>query len=105
MIHRCQIQRDANAVYNDTKSYTPLGTPVPCYLWATAGKEAVQPGNVEVVEDLRAILPLGTDITTLDVIQGVTNRAGAVIEPRLLEVQTLLARADHVEAVLMVISG
>lgn len=106
MTQRCSFERDSTAGRSDTKNFvaSPAGT-VACRLWASAGKEAVGAEKVTVVEDLRAIVPLGTDVTVLDQIHGVVDRLGAVIDARPLEVQTVLARRDHLELVLEVIGA
>jgi hypothetical protein len=104
MVHRCQLERDTMAGHSDTTNFMALGTPLPCYLWANAGREAVTGEKVTVVEDLRAVVDLGTDVGVLDRIHGVTDRAGTVVDPRLLEVQSVLTHRDHMELILQVVS-
>jgi hypothetical protein len=102
MTMRCQLERDSLAGHSDEKRFTALGSAVACRLWSIAGREAVGEDKTTVVEDLRAIVPLGTDVTVLDQIHGITDRAGNSIDSRVLEVQSLLSKKDHIELILEV---
>ena len=100
MTQRCVIERDATAGEADTSDWQPHLDGVSCRLWATAGREATDQGHTAVVEDLRLVVPLGLDVTVLDRIHGVVNRAGGVIDPRPLGIEAILRERDHLELVL-----
>lgn len=104
MVHRCQLQRDANAGIADSPNFQNLGAAVPCYLWTSAGREAESTGQVTVVEDLRALIPLGTDITVTDRIATVVDRLGQTVDAGPLTVEAVLRRNDHLELVLQGVS-
>lgn len=104
MVHRCQLQRDPRAGYDETPDYVDNGSPVMCKLWANMGREAVGPETTVAVEDLRAIVPLATDVNILDVIREVKDRSGSLIDTRQLQIQTILTHRDHLELVLQVLS-
>jgi hypothetical protein len=107
MVHRCDFSRDITAGTNDSRTFRPnaAAQAVMCRLWAEAGREAAGPERVAVVEDLRAIVPLGTDVNERDVITQVRDRRGRAVDPRQLEILTVLARRDHLELVLQAISS
>lgn len=100
MTHRTQVMRDSTAGYSDTHSWAVHGPVIICKLWASSGKEVVGEENVVAVEDLRMIVPVSTDIRILDAVYQVWDRSGSLIDDRMLQVQTILARSDHLELVL-----
>lgn len=104
MTMRCAIQRDSTAGYTNEPTWGSSGF-VQCFVWASAGREAVSGERTAVVEDLRALVPLGSDIKVADRISGVTDRLGATIEARPLGIETILKRADHLELILQVVES
>lgn len=110
LTYRCTIERDANAS-SDDGSGNPLPpswqanlTNLPCRAWTTAGREAVtDTTTVVVVEDVRVIVPLGTDVTEEDRVASVTYRGGTVWAGP-LGIRAVLARKDHLELLLVKVS-
>lgn len=105
LIHRCTIERDTATAGSwgtpDTANWQTHLTDVPCRTWAAAGREAVEnTTTVTVVEDVRVIVPLGTDVTERDRVASVTYRGGNVQEGP-LGIRAVLHRADHLELVLV----
>lgn len=105
LIHRATIQRAATTT--DTWG-NPAGSPVwsdhlsglVCRLWAAAGREAVDPTTVAVVEDLRLIVPLGTDVTEQDRVGAVTFRGSQILAGP-TSIRAVLHNDDHLELVLV----
>lgn len=105
LIHSAVVQRAATTT--DSWGNTG-GSPVwsnhfsalPCRLWAAAGREAVDAATVTVVEDLRMIVALGTDVTERDRLGDVSYR-GTVILPGPTSIRAVLHNADHLELVLV----
>ena len=107
LTHLATIERDANAGTSDA-----WGTPnppdwqahlsdQPCRTWATAGREVVtDTTTIVVVEDVRLIVPLGTDVTEADRVASVTYRGGT-IQDGPLGIRAVLVNADHIELLLV----
>ncbi len=105
MTHRCTIERRA-AGAADAWGQVPSEwethlTNVRCRTWADAGREIVEgTTTVTVVEDVRVIVPLGTDVTEADRIASITYRGGTA-QAGPLGIRAVLARPDHLELVLV----
>jgi hypothetical protein len=96
------LERDANADTDDGS-----GNPLPpdwqphltqvCRFWANAAREAVDDSStVVVVEDVRVIVPTGTDVTEDDRIAQIANRGGTVLDGP-LGIRGILQRRDFLE--------
>lgn len=105
MTFRCQFERDLTAGTSDETNFQDVGTPVTCFLWATAGRETQGAEKITVVEDLRALVPLASDVKVTDRIRAVTDRLGNVVESRRLLILSILRRADHLELLLEAVSN
>jgi hypothetical protein len=81
-----------------------LAGDVACWSWSTVEKE-VQAEKIAVVEDLRAIVPKGTDVTERDRLNGIRDRIGTVIKPGVLLIEAVVNRRTHLELVLRGISA
>jgi hypothetical protein len=107
LTHRCVIERDVNAGDTDDGWGNPSPpdwrthlVAQPCRVWATVGQEVVANTTTVVpVEDVRLIVPLGTDVTEADRVAAVTDR-GAIVQVGPLQIRAVLARQDHLELVL-----
>ena len=105
LTHRCTIERGSSS----PDAWGNPGVPTwsahlsdqPCRAWATAGREAVtDTTTVVVIEDVRLILPLGTDVTEQDRIASVTYR-GETTQDGPLGIRAVLVNADHIELLLV----
>lgn len=106
LIHLATVQRDQNAGAVDDAGFAEDPdwedhlTDLPCRLWATAGREAVTDSTtLVVVEDLRLVVTVDTDVTEADRLGDVTYR-GTTILARPTQIRAVLRRADHLELVL-----
>lgn len=104
LIHLATIQRGAA----ETDSWNVEGDPtwsdhlvdLPCFAWATAGRETVANSNTPVVvEDWRMIVQLGTDVTENDRVALVTDRGDTVIAGA--QIRSVLRNEDHLELLLV----
>lgn len=105
LIHRCTIERDANAGTDDG-----WGNPLPpdwqehvtdlrCRGWTARTETTTHSGTVTVLIEVRLIVPLGTDVTLHDRVAGISER-GRMIFAGPLAVHAVLERRDHLELVL-----
>lgn len=70
-----------------------------CWLWSQVEREVLDTRKSAVVEDLRMIVPSGTDITEKDRINGVTDRRGDVVRAGILVIESVVNRRSHLELV------
>ena len=81
-------------------AFTVLGT-FACFVWSRQGRVITDGDKTAVVEDLRAIFPLGTDIQETDEIVSVKDRRGVEIIAGRLRVDAPPQRKHrHLEAAL-----
>lgn len=74
-----------------------------CRYWATAGRERVTAETETVVEDMRLIVQLGTDVTVGDRLGDITSRDVTLVSGP-VGIRAVLATDDHLELVLERIS-
>lgn len=79
--------------------FTALAT-LPCFVWSTARREVADGGKTALVEDLRAMFPLGADVAEGDEIAKVTDRQGTVLLTGRLRIAALQRKHRHLEAAL-----
>ena len=71
---------------------------LPCYVYSKATGRVVDGDKTATIEQLRALIPLGSDVQAGDVFEPVSNRLGAVIHPGPLIIQGVQYRLTHLEA-------
>lgn len=103
MKHRATIERDANATADDGEwgqkpdpDWQDHITKLACHVWYEAGREVVGTDNA-VVEGLRMIVPLGTDVTEADRVSTVTDRQENELQAFNFpaRIESVGSRADH----------
>ncbi|MEK7765271.1 MAG: hypothetical protein AAB368_03440 [bacterium] len=111
MTMRADIERDAQMgtdAWGHAKEAAWAGVAfgVPCLAYASAKREAVAAGGggaasirAAVLEDIRIMMPLGTDVTEKDRIVRVKDRAGALLFPGPFNVEGVQRRRDHLELI------
>lgn len=107
LTHAASVERDGNAGQTDSDGY-PLSpdwqthlAAQPCRLWATAGREVVaDTTTVVVVEDLRLIVTVETDIDETDRIASVSYRGDTILAGP-VSIRAVLRHQDHLELVLV----
>lgn len=108
--HKTTVQRDANA--GALNAVGAQASPAwadhlvdqPCYAWTSTGREQLDATTSVVVEDMRCLLALGTDVTEQDRLNGVTDHYGNVVIAGLVGIRAVVIRADHLELFLVRIS-
>ena len=108
LVHRATVQRDAStgidAMGNkDVPDWQTHISDLPCFYWATAGSEMTDATTQVVLQDMRLLVKLGTDVTEKDRIGDITNR-GDVIVNGSIGIRAVLAHEDHLELILVRIS-
>lgn len=100
MTQRTMVQRDVSVITDD---WNNEGEPdwathlpdLPCRSWYSAGKESIDGRKEAVLEDRRVVVPLGSDVTPSDRLEGITDRRGRTLVAGPLAVQTVGRRDDH----------
>jgi hypothetical protein len=69
-------------------SYSPHVT-IPCLAWETMNRHRVEGGESAMVEDFRAIVPDGSDVTERDRVASIADRRGVVKFPGPIRIETV----------------
>lgn len=85
-------------------TWNVLTADLPVWSWSSVEKETMAE-KIAVVEDLRAIVPKGTDITEADRLNGIRDRNGNVLRAGVLMIEAVVNRRSHLELVLRGVSG
>jgi len=109
LVHTATVQRDANAgvVTNGVQqapSWSDHLTGLACRAWTTAGREILDPTTSVIVEDMRVIVPLGTDVNEQDRLTGVVDREGNSVINGTVGIRAVITRKDHLELILVRVS-
>lgn len=104
MTMRAAVERD-QAVGTD--SYGGPVAPIfaahatlPCWVWSTNRREIVDGDKTALVEDMRAMFPIGADVLERDEIASVKDRNGAELLSGRMRVEAIQRKHRHVEAAL-----
>lgn len=106
LTHRATIQRDSSIGTADTwgtpsaPSFQDHLTDLPCRVQTTAGREAVDASTLVVVEDMRLLVTVDTDVTEQDRVSVVTYRGDAIVAGP-VSIRAVLRHQDHLELVLV----
>jgi hypothetical protein len=102
---RAQLQRNS-ATGTDPRGqalppvWTTAGT-LRCFVWSKASREVVDGDKTAMIEDVRGLFALGTDITEGDRLVAVTDLGGVVRIAGPLEVEgPVQHKHNHLEAAL-----
>lgn len=111
LIHRLTVQRD-DSLAAEPNAWGNPSTPdwqdhladVPCRAWTAVGNSfhdigSVKPSSLVVIEDRRAMVPLGTDIVETDRVLTITYRGQEIFDGP-MTVWAVLDYPDHLELVL-----
>ena len=80
-------------------SFTALAT-VPCFVWSKQRREIVDGSKIAIIEDLRALFPLGADVVAGDEIASIDDRRGAELLAGRFQIETVQRKHNHLEAAL-----
>lgn len=110
MTHLCTIERDQNAGTTNVRgnpsapNWQPHSTAVPCRGWTTIGKERAEDQAILDFENMRLILPIGTDVTERDRVGDITDR-GAVFMAGPIGIRAVIRQRDYLELILVRVTG
>ncbi len=81
-------------------SFTAHLSALPCWVWSKQRREAVDGSKTAIIEDLRAMFPLGADVQAGDKITSITDRRGTEIMAGDFKIEPPQYKHDHLEAAL-----
>ena len=102
MTMRAVIERDTATGEDDfgqpvKPKFTTLST-VQCLAWSKQRRERVDGNKTVLIEDMRAMFPLGADVLPGDEIVDITDRRGRVLIAGRIQIETMQHKHDHQEA-------
>lgn len=105
LIHEATVLRDTEGSGStswgkESPQWTTHIAALPCRVWTSTGRQAVDQVTTVVVEDMRLICPIGTDITAADRIEQITYRGDAIV-PGPVGIRAVMQHKDHLELVLV----
>lgn len=110
MTHRAAVERNVIANTQDTYGNEQVAIWVthisaqPCYYWQPAAMRAESQGERNVlVYGHQVLMPLGTDITEADRINGIYDRCGRVVSADVFGITGIARKPDHLLLTLEVI--
>lgn len=102
MHHRALVQRSTSAGTDDSGNPLPASwathiAAMPCKLYSSSGREAVDPERTIAVVDLKLLAPRDAAVTTDDRINGVVDRRGTSILPGVARIEAVMHKETHQE--------
>ena len=104
---RATIQRDASQGgaenswgHSDDPDWQTHLENVPCRVWFDSEREVTDGSKTTAVEDRRAIMPLGTDVTEGRRLLSVTDRRGTELFAGPIRIESVGRRQDHLALML-----
>lgn len=106
MTHRALLQRDIQTTTNPhghkgPPSWATHVAALPCFLYVAAvgrsGREAVAAERTAAVRSYALLVPLDTDVTERDRVNGVTRRDGEVILSGVMNIRAVTRHEGHIE--------
>ena len=110
MTQRVTVERATSPGTDDWGNPQPvtwatLTAALPCWLWSTLRRELIGPDATKVVEDLRAIVPAGTDVRESDRLRDVVEQSGTVYRAGVMRIESVATHRDHLELSLRAIES
>lgn len=105
MILRALVERFASPGDDDFGNPLPGSwsthiSALPIWVHGSTEREAVTEETTAVVTDLKALIPLGSDVTESDRLNQVKDRQGNVVYAGILGIETVLFARTHLELTL-----
>ncbi len=106
MTHRALVERDGTTARDgygakQTPSWASHIASQRCFFYrergASGGEERERSRGTVQLDALRIMVPLGTDITAADRINGITERDGTVVEAGYMSVTAVTTAHNHLE--------
>lgn len=105
MIHRATIERDGATGATDWNGepapvFAAHLSDVKCFAWSQSRKEVLDAEKTTVLETLRCIMPLSTDVIEEDQISVIANRVGTTLLAGPLRIESIQRVHTHLELIL-----
>ncbi|HEY8862227.1 MAG TPA: hypothetical protein VIN37_09125 [Candidatus Limnocylindria bacterium] len=79
------------------EDWRALAAALPCCVYTKAASEQLGSTGAIFIEDVRMLVPSGTDVTVLDRVGPITDRLGVVKRAGPYRITAVVARKDHLE--------
>ena len=104
MTMRAKLERNTTTATDDfnnpaAPSWSTLAT-VACWAWTRSRNEIIDGDKTIVVEDMRAMLPSGTDVTERDRVAQIEDRQGTVLFQGPYGIEAVTRREGHLAIML-----
>ncbi len=105
MTHRAFMERNSTATtdaygHPNAPSFSAQAT-IPCRAYTKTRREQVDGDKYALTEEMRCMMPIGTDVTEDDRLSSIKDRLGVVIWAGPLRIDTIQHRHTHIEARLL----
>ncbi len=104
MTMRMVIERNTETGKDDYNNPLPpvwsAWETVPCYAWSQSRKELVDGDKTVVIEDLRALIPVSTDLTESDRVARIEDRLERTLFSGPLDIEAVQRMPHHQELML-----
>ncbi len=109
MIMRAEVERDSTGStdpygHPETANFETLAT-IPCRVYSKTRREINDDRKFVLIEEIRCMMPVGTDVTELDRINRVTDRLGVEIFAGPLRIDTIRRKQTFITMVLKGVKG
>ena len=113
MTQRAEVERDQVDPELDVDDggqplpaeWETLHEALPCRLYSSAGQELTTEARLAVVEDIRLMVPVGSDVTERDRVVRIADRLDNTVLDRTLNIRSVLLKRDHLELLLTGVSA
>ena len=110
MVQRALVERATSPGTDDFGNPLPAVwathiAALPCWIHGSTEREAVTEETTAVVTDLKALIPLGSDVSESDRLNQVKDRSGNVVYAGILGIETVLWARTHIELTLSRVSS
>lgn len=104
--HLATVERDTTATTNGwgqtgAPNWQPHISSLACRFWTQTGEERADATTTAVVEDMRLLAALGTDVTERDRLSDITDKLGVVIAAGPIGIRAVMQHQDHLELILV----
>ncbi len=102
MTHRCLIERNTQTGTDPqgnalAPTWSTHLSDQACKLWQRPDDEIIDGRRTVVAESIRLVLPVATDVTEADRVNGVTDRRGATVLAGVMNIRSVVKKASHLE--------
>jgi hypothetical protein len=92
-----EVSPSGNDYGEGADDWTTLHAALPCWLYTRTEVGTLGSEKTVLVEEVRMLVPSGTDVTELDRVNGVTDRLGRDVRPGIYRIATVVNRRAFLE--------